>query len=154
MDSIDLRILSALQEDGRLSNQDLADRVGLSPSPCLRRVRVLEKDGVIARYTAIVSPEKVGLPLTVFVQIRLARHDGDTVRAFEDRILGMDEVLSCHLMTGDSDYLLNIVTENLQSYERFMRDKLHAIPGIGAIETSFAFGVIKDSRRLPIHPAS
>jgi len=149
MDSTDRKILRELQENGRLTNQDLAARVNLSPSPCLRRVRLLEESGVIQGYTALVDPQKYGLPIDVFVQIRLERHGEQTVREFESRVQEIDEILDFYLMTGTMDYLLHIVSTSLHAYELFMREKLHKIPGIAAIETSFAFGRVKRKKTFP-----
>jgi DNA-binding Lrp family transcriptional regulator len=149
MDEIDHRIIRGLQADGRLSNQDLAERVGLSPSPCLRRLRNLERRGVITGYAAIVDQKLYGLPITVFVRIRLERHSGDSVAAFERAIGRIDQILECHLMTGDCDYLLRVVVESLDDYEAFMRGEIHRIPGIASIDTSFAYGVVK---RTPVYP--
>jgi len=146
MDKKDLQIIYELQRDGRLSNHELAERVNLSPSPCLRRVRNLEKSGVIQGYTALIDQKAFGLPITIFVRIRLERHSTETARTFEQAISKTDEVLDCHLMTGDSDYLLRVIVESLEAYEVFVREKMHRIPNIASIETSFAYGVIKQSR--------
>lgn len=149
MDKIDRRILHELQLHGRLSNQDLAERVNLSPSPCLRRVRQLEARGVIRGYTAVVDQEACGYPITVFIRITLERHNMDTITEFERRVTEIEEILECFLMTGQRDYLLRVVTSSLADYERFVRDTLQTIPGIGSIDTSFAYGVVKRSRALP-----
>ena len=116
MDAIDRKIIRVLQQDGRLSNQELADRVGLSPSPCLRRVRKLEDEGIITGYTALVDHDKYGLALSVFIHIRLERHSDDCIKSFENGIADLDEVMECYLMTGTSDYLLHVVSENLKSW--------------------------------------
>ncbi len=150
MDAIDLKILRALQQDGRLTNNALAERVGLSPSPCLRRVRQLEKNGVIEGYTARIDREKYGLPITVFVSIRLSVHSEEAVTAFEDYIRDIDEILACYLMAGSDDYLLYVVSDSLKSYERFMRRTLNKIPNIASIESSFAFGIVKKQAALPL----
>ncbi|MCP5366669.1 MAG: Lrp/AsnC family transcriptional regulator [Hyphomicrobiales bacterium] len=149
LDSTDRKILRELQENGRLTNQELAARVNLSPSPCLRRVRLLEQRGVIQGYTAIVDHHKYGLPIDVFVQVRLERHSEDAVKVFEAQVQDIDEILDCYVMTGTTDYLLHIVSDSLQSYERLMRQRLHKIPGIAAIETSFAFGRVKRKKTFP-----
>jgi DNA-binding Lrp family transcriptional regulator len=149
MDATDRLILRELQQDGRLTNQDLADRVRLSPSPCLRRVRRLEDTGIIQGYTALVDQNAFGLPVTAFVRIRLERHTSDSVAAFEDHVGRIEHVQDCYLMAGSTDYLLRIVVEDLQAYERLVRGPLHAIPGIASIDTEFAFGVIKQHRVLP-----
>jgi len=149
MDAIDRKIVRVLQQDGRISNQDLADRVGLSPSPCLRRVRNLEKAGVLKGYTAIVDQEKYGLPVDVFVSISLESQRDEALEAFERAIMRLDEVMECYLMTGSRDYLLRVVCDGLKSYERFTREHLATLPGIRSIESSFALGRVKVGRVLP-----
>ncbi|MEM1160398.1 MAG: Lrp/AsnC family transcriptional regulator [Pseudomonadota bacterium] len=149
MDAIDRKIIRALQQDGRISNQDLADRVGLSPSPCLRRVRNLENAGVITGYSASVDQERYGLPIDVFVSISLENQRDEALQAFEAAILRLDEVMECYLMTGSRDYLLRVVCDGLKSYERFTRDQLTTLPGIRSIESSFALGRVKVGRVLP-----
>ncbi len=149
MDDKDRQILRQLQMDGRLTNQELADRVHLSPSPCLRRLRNLEASGIIQGYTAIIDQKAYGLPITVFVRIRLERHSRESVATFERMISDIDEVMDCYLMTGDADYLLRVVVESLEAYEAFIRDKIHDIPMIAAIDTSFAYGLIKRAKALP-----
>lgn len=150
MDEIDYRIVRELQQDARLTNQDLAHRIGLSPSPCLRRVRRLEEGGILQGYTALVNQEAYGMPINVFVSVRLERQTDATIKAFERAVQKLDEVLECYLMTGTRDYLLRVVSEDLQSYERFIRERLTKINGIGALESSFAFGQVKQSRALPV----
>lgn len=149
MDGKDRQILRELQRDGRLTNAELADRVNLSPSPCLRRVRNLEKAGVIERYVALVDREAAGYPVTAFVQVTLARHDREVVDTFEQRMRETPQILSCHLLTGSSDYLLQIVVAGLDDYETFMRETLHTTPGIATINTSFVYGTVKDTVELP-----
>jgi len=149
MDAVDLRIVRELQADGRLTNQELADRVRLSPSPCLRRVRRLEECGVISGYTALVDQAVFGLPVTVFVRIRLERHTPASVGEFEEHIRRIEHVQDCYLMSGGSDYLLRVVVEDLQAYERLVRTRIHAIPGIASIESDFAYGGIKQSTVFP-----
>lgn len=149
MDRTDRKILRELQLDGRLTNHELAQRVNLSPSPCLRRVRALEAAGVIRGYTATVDQRALGLPITVFIRITLARHDTATVTEFERRVREIDEIMDCFLMTGQRDYLMRVVAAGLEDYEHFVRDVLHEIPGIASIDTSFAYGVVKHARALP-----
>lgn len=149
MDAIDRKIIRVLQQNGRLSNQELADEIGLSPSPCLRRVRNLEKEGVLSGYTAVVDQDKYGLPLTVFVHIRLERHSDQCIKGFEYGISKLDEVMECYLMTGRSDYLLHVVSKDLKSYEKFVREKISTIPGIAGIDSSFVFGRVKKKYTLP-----
>ncbi|MET9803897.1 Lrp/AsnC family transcriptional regulator [Streptomyces sp. NPDC006368] len=149
MDAVDLHIIRELQADGRLSNQDLADRVRLSPSPCLRRVRRLEDSGLIRGYTAMVDQVAFGLPITVFVRVRLERHTAEAVNVFEEHVGLIEHIQDCYLMAGSSDYLLRVVIESLEAYEVLVRTRIHAIPGIASIESSFAFGSVKQSRVYP-----
>lgn len=149
MDTKDRQIVRLLQQDGRLTNQELSERVGLSPSPCLRRVRLLEQAGVIQGYGAIVDQQRYGLPVTAFIRVRLERHARDLVRQFEEAIRQLDEVMDCHLLTGDADYLLRVIVADLEAYERFIRRKMHAIAGIASLDTTFAYGVVKSSRTFP-----
>lgn len=148
MDKIDYAIMGELQSNGRLTNQELAERVNLSPSPCLRRVRNLEDDGVIAGYRAVIDPKKYGLNVTIFARITLQQHNKEIIANFESAIQLLGEVMECYLLTGSADYLLRIMLRDLDDYDRFMRQKLHNIKGIAAINTSFAFGEIKKSQRF------
>ena len=149
MDELDYKILRALQHDGRQTNQDLSALVGLSPSPCLRRVRILEESKVIQGYTAVVDQATYGLPINVFVSLRLERQDDPTIRKFEKAIERLDEIVECYLMTGSRDYLLRVVSENLNTYEVFVRRKLATIAGVSNIESSFALGQVKRTTVLP-----
>lgn len=150
LDVIDRKILRAIQQDARVSNLELAKTVGLSPTPCLRRVRRLESDGVIAGYAAVLDQRRVGLPVSVFAQVRMDSHDNDTLARFEETVRAWPEILECYLMTGARDYLLRIVVEDVAAYERFIKEKLTRIPGIGSIESSFALNQIKHVSALPI----
>jgi DNA-binding Lrp family transcriptional regulator len=149
LDLKDRQIIAELQKDGRLSNQELSERVALSPSPCLRRLRNLEDSGVIKGYTALVDETAFGLPVTVFVEIRLTQHTHAVNANFEQKIRNLSNVLDCYVMTGDADYLLRVLVESLQDYESFVRNHLHRIEGIAAIKTSFAYGVVKRSNVYP-----
>ena len=150
IDAKDLQIIRELQQDGRLTNQELAARVNLSPSPCLRRVRLLEEAGVITGYSADVDPRACGLSITAFIRIALQRHERDAVANFEHGIRRIDEILDCYLLTGEADYLLRVVVADLEEYERFVRGRLHAIPGISSMKTSLVYGTIKSSRVFPL----
>ena len=149
MDKKDRHIIRALQENGRMTNQELADKVGLSPSPCLRRLRALESSGVIRGYSVDVDREAYGLPVTVFVRVKLDKHTKETVSNFENQVRKIENIIECHVMTGLSDYLLKVVIEDLASYETFVRKHLHPIGGIASIDTSFAYGVVKKTAVLP-----
>ncbi|EAS66172.1 Lrp/AsnC family transcriptional regulator [Photobacterium angustum] len=150
MDEIDKRILDELQGNARLTNQELADRVSLSPSPCLRRVRTLEKQGIIRGYHACVDQEACGLPINVFVLVKLEKPTEENMQDFEQHIEAIDEVLECFLMTGNHDYLLHVVSESLKSYELFIRKQLTRLPNFASIESSFAFGQVKTKTKLPV----
>jgi len=149
MDAKDRQIIAALQQDGRLTNQELSERVALSPSPCLRRLRLIEEAGIIKGYTAIVDEQAYGLPITVFVRIRLDRHSEKVVAAFEHKIRSIDSILDCYVMTGNADYLLRVLVASLEDYEHFVRTKLHKIEGVASIDTSFAYGIVKRSNIFP-----
>lgn len=151
MDSKDRQIIRALQANGRMTNLELAEQVNLSPSPCLRRVRILEEKGVIKGYSANVDPAAYGLPVMVFVRIRLERHNEDTVRKFERHIQEIDEVLECHVLTGQMDYQLRVLVPDLDHYETFIRSKIHPIGCIASIDTSFVYGTVKTQT---VYPAS
>ena len=150
LDEIDRKILRLLQEDGRLTLADLAAKVGLSPSPCLRRIRLLEKAGIIARYVAVLSQRKVGLPVSVFASIKLEKQREEELTRFAKAIARWPEVLECYLMTGPRDYLLRIVVEDLAAYEVFLKQKLTRLEGIASIESSFALEQVKYTNVLPI----
>ncbi len=150
LDEIDYRILQQLQERARISNVDLAERVGLSPAPCLRRVHALEKAGVIRRHVSLVNPNAVNLGVTVFVQISLDLQVEGRLELFERAIVKRPEVLECYLMTGDSDYLLRIVVPDVAAYERFLKDALTRLEGVAGIKSSFALKQVKYSTALPI----
>lgn len=130
--------------------QALAEQVGLSPSPCLRRIRQLEKAGVIAGYSAIVEQKTVGLPVSVFVSIKLERQRAGNLDAFGDAIRRWPEVMECYLMTGQFDFLLRVVCADLEAYEHFLREKLTQLEGVASIESSFSLGAVKFSRALPL----
>lgn len=149
MDKTDRKIVRALQQRGRMTNLDLAAEINLSPSPCLRRLRILEQTGVITGYAAQVDAAKYGLPVTVFLRIRLERHSQEVVAEFERCIRALDEVQECHLLTGQADYLLRVLVSDLDGYERFVRTRLHPIGGIASIDTSFVYGVVKKTQVFP-----
>lgn len=150
LDAVDRKILSVLQSDSRTTIQDLAERVGLSPSPCHRRVKRLEETGVIAQYIAMIDQHSVGLPVSVFVSIKLERQQEENLQRFEKTIAGWREVLECYLMTGPRDYLLRVVVADIAAYERFLKDKLTRVEGVSSIESSFALRQAKYTIALPI----
>src|SRR4051812_9103620 len=152
LDAIDRRILERLQQDGRLSNAELAEKVGLSSSPCWRRVKALEEAGIIKGYAALLDAKTVGLSVNVFMSVSLSTQNEKSLQAFERAAAARPEVMECYLMTGDSDYLLRIVVPDLGAYERFVMD-FTKIPGIAQIRSSFALRPVKQGTVLPLEEA-
>ena len=150
LDAIDQRILRALQEDGRLSNVDLAERVGLSPSPCLRRVKRLEEEGYISSYRALLKRQRIGLGLTVFIGVKIEGHADERADALQDAIVAMPEVIACHMVSGEVDYLLEVVVADLERFERFLLDRLLALPMIKEVRSSIAISTLKVAAPLPL----
>jgi len=150
LDAIDTRILGRLQEEARLSNVELAQAVGLSPSPCLRRVRALERAGVIRRYVTVLDPQRVGLPVSVFVNVTLEKQVERALEVFEAAVRQRPEVLECYLMTGEADYLLRVVVADLAAYERFLMEHLTRVPGVSSIKSSFALKQVQYRTALPL----
>jgi len=150
LDRTDYRILHHIQNNARISNVELAEAVGLSPAPCLRRVRALEEAGVIKRYAGIVDAAAVGLPISIFVNVSLERQERSRLEDFEEHIRSCPEVMECYLMTGSSDYLVRVVAPDLQAYERFLADKLTRIPGVANIRSSFALKQVAYNTELPL----
>ena len=150
IDPIDARILHELQDNARLSNVDLASRVGLSPSPCLARVRALEEAGIIDRYVTLLDPLKVGLSVSVFMQVSLEKQTEAMLDRFEDAIASFPEVMECYLMTGDSDYLLRVVVPDVQELQSFIVNRLTKVPGVANIRSSFALKQVKYKTALPM----
>jgi Lrp/AsnC family leucine-responsive transcriptional regulator len=150
LDRTDLLVLTELQRQGRLTNAELAERVHLSASACLRRVQRLEREGVIAGYRAEVDPERLGLGLQAFVRVQLSRHDADAVAAFGDLVNQWDEVVACHALTGDMDYLLQIVVQDLDHFSRFLLDRLLNQTGVADVNSSFVLRTVKAFRGMPL----
>lgn len=151
LDAYDRAILRALQRDGRMSNQELADKVNLSPSPCLRRVRRLEQEGIIEGYSAQLSARKLGLKLMAFIQISMDRHTPERFAKFEQAIADYEEVLECHLITGQAaDYLLKVVVEDMDAYQSFLLNKITRIGGVSGVHSSFVLKSPHSSTALPI----
>jgi len=150
LDRTDRRILEEIQDDARISNTELAARVGLSPSPCWRRVKQLEAQGVIRRYVTLASPHALGLPVNVFVSITLDKQVEDNLERFERAVLDRPEVMECYLMTGDFDYLLRVVVPDIESYQRFVLEHLTRIEGIASIKSSFALKQVQYKTALPL----
>ena len=150
LDEIDRKILAAMQANARLRNVELAEEIGLSASPCLRRVRRLEDAGIISGYATLVDQKAVGLPVSVFIQVTLEKQIEPALDAFENAIQSWPEVMECYLMTGDADYHLRVVTADLAGYERFLMDKLTRLDGVASIKSSFALKRIAYRTALPV----
>ena len=150
LDRIDLALLALLQREGRLSNADLAERINLSPSATLRRVQRLEGEGVIAGYGARLAPQRLGLGLQAFVRLQLAQHDRESIARFATQVEAWDEVVACHALTGDMDYLLHVVVEDLDHFSRFLLDHLLASAGVADVNTSFVLRAVKQHQGLPL----
>jgi Lrp/AsnC family leucine-responsive transcriptional regulator len=150
LDAFDRKILAALQRDGRLSNVQLAEEIGLSPSPCLRRVRMLEEAGVIRGYQAILDRDEVGLGMTIFVGIKVERHTDERAEAFRQAVTALPEVISAFLVSGESDFLLQVVVSDLRAYDRFVTGKLLKLPGVSDIRSNFAINTVKAPGALPL----
>lgn len=150
LDRIDLQLLAELQRSGRLTNAELAERVHLSPSACLRRVQRLERDGTIAGYRAEVDPERLGLGLQAFVRVQLRQHDAASIAAFAALVDAWDEVVACHALTGDMDYLLQIAVRDLDHFSRFLLDRLLNQAGVADVNSSFVLRTVKAFRGIPL----
>jgi Lrp/AsnC family transcriptional regulator, leucine-responsive regulatory protein len=146
----DRRLLEILQKDGRLTNLELAERVSLSPSACLRRVRALEKAGVIRRYAALVEPRRVGLAMTAFVNVKLEKRGRPPTDAFARAVRDWPEVMGCYSLTGDMDYLLRVQVEDLEHFSRFVMDSLLKHPGVLDVKSSFVLEEVKETTALPL----
>jgi Lrp/AsnC family leucine-responsive transcriptional regulator len=149
-DAIDRRLLDALQGEARLSNVDLAERIGLSPSPCLRRVKLLEQEGVIQGYRATLDRRKLGLALTVFVGLKIERHRDEEATAFQQAMRAVPEVIACHLISGEHDFLLEVVVASLEAYEEFLLGTLLKLPGVSDVRSNFAIRMVKPPGPLPL----
>lgn len=150
LDRTDLLLLTQLQRAGRQTNAELAERVNLSPSACLRRVQRLERDGVIAGYRAEVDPERIGLGLQAFVRVQLSRHDAEAIDAFSGFVNQWEEVIACHALTGDMDYLLQVAVRDLEHFSRFLLDRLLTQAGVDDVNSSFVLRTVKAFRGLPL----
>jgi Lrp/AsnC family leucine-responsive transcriptional regulator len=150
LDAIDRRIVAALQADGRLSNVELAERVGLSPSPCLRRVKRLEREGYIEAYRAVLERRRVGLGLTVFLGVKIEGHANDRAVAFQHAIIAMPEIVACHLVAGDVDYLLEVVVPDLEHYQHYLVGKLLNLPIVREVRSNIAIQTLKAGAPLPL----
>jgi Lrp/AsnC family transcriptional regulator, leucine-responsive regulatory protein len=152
LDEIDIQLLALLQDDGRITNADLAKRVGLSPPSVLQRVRILEKAGLIKAYTAILDSERMGFRITVFAMISLALHQEQPIERFRRGVLDIPEVMECYHVSGDFDFLLKIVVKDIRSYETLIREKLSKLKGVQKINSSFVYGTPKHTTKVPFQP--
>lgn len=150
LDATDRRILNQLQRDSKQTNVELSARVGLSPSPCLSRVKQLEKDGFIRGYVALLDPESVDLSINVFIRVTLEKQVERALQVFEQKMNAFPEVMECYLMTGDSDYLVRLIVPDIQALERFIVKELTTIPGVSNIRSSFALKQVKYKTALPV----
>ncbi|WP_290887516.1 Lrp/AsnC family transcriptional regulator [Arenimonas sp.] len=150
LDRTDLALLAILQREGRISNAELAERVSLSASACLRRVQRLEQAGVLAGYSAVLDPARVGLGLQAFVRVQLSRHDAEAIAGFTRRVNDWDEVIACHALTGDMDYLLHVAVQDLEHFSRFLLDHLLNATGVADVNSSFVLRTVKKARALPL----
>jgi Lrp/AsnC family leucine-responsive transcriptional regulator len=152
LDAIDRRILVELQANARLSNVELADLVGLSPSPCLRRVKRLEAAGILRGYRAVLDRPAVGLPLTVFVELKVDRHSRDNADRLQAALEALPQVVSCHMVSGAADFLVEIVAADLPAYERLLSDSLLTLPMVTDIRSNFSLRRVKSDEPLPLGP--
>lgn len=150
MDGLDLKILAALQSDGRITNADLADQIGLSATPCLRRVKALEQQGAITGYRALLDRAKIGLGLTVMVGVKVDGHRDENARAIQAAFIGMPEVVACHLLSGETDFLLEVVVPDLAHYEQFLLGKLLLLPMVKDIRSNIVIRTVKQNAPLPL----
>lgn len=150
LDSIDRRLLAELQDDGRITNVELAARVGLTAPPCLRRVRGLEDSGVIKGYHAELDPSRLGFAITVFAMVSLKSQAEDALRQFEDHMKGLPEVRECHMLNGEIDFILKIVSKDLQSFQEFLTSKLTPAPNVASVKTSLTIRTAKQLPGIPL----
>ncbi len=150
IDALDHSILNLLQADGRLTNADLADKIGLSPSACHRRVRRLENDGIIERYAAVLNRKLVGRGVSVFVEISLESQREDLLDSFEAAVAGIPHVMSCHLMAGNADYLVHVTCADVANYETIHREHIAVLPGVTSVRSSFAIRTVTDTTALDL----
>ena len=150
LDRTDLRLLAVLQGEGRITNAELAERVSLSASACLRRLQRLEADGIVTGYAAQIDPQSVGLGLQAFVRVQLARHEAGAIDRFVEKVEGWEEVVACHALTGDMDYLLHVYVADLPHFSRFLLDRLLNDAGVADANSSFVLRTVKRSPSLPL----
>ena len=152
LDAMDRRILEQIQADGSISNLELAERVGLSPSPCARRVKLLQESGIISRQITLLDQNKLGLPISIYISVSLDHQSPERLSNFDNKISGWPEVIECSLITGsDTDYLLKVVMPDMDYYQRFLLDKLNQVEGVSSIRTSFVLRRVLQRTEMPLH---
>ena len=150
LDSVDRQMLAILQSEGRISNAALAERLHLSPSPCLRRLRALEREGLISGYRAVLDRAKLGLGLTVFVELKVEGHSDRTAAAISEAVIALPEVIAAHIVSGAADFLLEVVVPDLPAYERLLFETLLRLPNVADIRSNFALRTVKPAGPLPL----
>ncbi|WP_404944044.1 Lrp/AsnC family transcriptional regulator [Rhizobium rhizogenes] len=152
LDKFDIAILNCLQEDARATNVEIAEKVNLSPSPCLRRIRNLEKSGLLRGYRADIDRKEAGLGLTVFVELKVGHHSKENSEAQQAALLAIPEIVACHLISGTADFLAEVVVEDLAAYEKVMSEKLLVLPGVSDLRSNFAIRTLKTNGALKLRP--
>lgn len=150
LDRIDIKILEHLQRDARISNSELATRVGLSPSPCHRRLRMIEESGLVREHVTLLDPVAAGLGLTAFVEVALGHKDPDTIEAFQQAVMDLPQIMECHIMTGESDYMLRIVARDIESFRHLVMNQILVLPGVDRTRTNISLGEVKYTTALPL----
>lgn len=150
LDRYDRQIITILQQDGRISNQQLADQVGLSSAACWRRVKALDENGVLKKHTTIIDPEALGYDLSVIIMVSLIRHQQDHATEFQAAVKDYPEVLQCFAVTGDADYILRVVIQNMAAYDRFLNEKIFSLPGVSQVKSNFALREVKNDTAIPV----
>jgi Lrp/AsnC family transcriptional regulator len=150
IDACDRKILTAMQAAPDLTTAELAEHVGLSQTPCWRRLKRLEADGIIARRAVLLDPARLGYPVNIFAHVRIARHDEETLEAFEAEVLSHPQIVECFSMSGESDYIMRIIARSIEDYERFLKKGLLHLPGVTAVNSSFALKPVKITTDVPV----
>jgi DNA-binding Lrp family transcriptional regulator len=150
LDDIDRKILRVIQKQGRISNADLSEKVNLSPSACHRRVQRLEAEGIVKDYVALLDARRIGLPSTIFVEIKLSGQADEILDAFEAEVKRVPEILECHLMAGTADYILKVVADSTEDFARIHRQHLSRLPGVQQMQSSFALRTVFKTTALPV----
>lgn len=151
LDRVDKKILNIIQDNSRISNIELAEKVGISPTPCARRIRQLEEAGVISRYVTLLSPEVLGYDLQIYLAVEMDRHTPDRFADFEEEVKKMEEVIECNIVTGQSaDYILKVIVKDMRHYERFLLDRLTKMPGVSGLHSSFILRKVIDKVKLSV----